>query len=225
MIITIDDYGTAEITIQEGEIKVKKKVTLFALAEVFSSLIKQERYEEVTPKSLLPQNTVFYAENQKGFFTIGLTWGPATLPFVFEGQLYPCIPFPKLIFAISGFRTDDELLPRSVKVAALKEGDRIGKDTVLYHYPLMHVSSNFSMCTGTVQLESIPAHEPDRWEALIRTILTSPNKNELYHPENNTYNMDARSLLEYLSGKECFPEEILVPSKFLLKDFMLSQKI
>lgn len=222
MVITIDDYGTAEITVQEGKVNVKKKVTLFALAEAFSELIKQEYYEKVTPKVLLPPNTVFYAENLKGLFVIGLTWGPEVLPFVFEGQLYPCIPFPKLIFAISGIRKDnDELMPHSVKVAALKESDRINKDTYLYYYPFMHVYTNFKMCTGTVQLESVPALEPDRWEALIRTILTSPNKNELFYPEHNLYGMDARSLLEYLSGKERFPEEILVPSEFLLKDFML----
>lgn len=113
-------------------------------------------------------------------------------------------PVPKLIFSI-----DDE----DLDVFAVRRNDKLTADTVLYNAPFGNISEDGSVCMGSVRTKAkIPSLVKlmQKWEVLFfKSYFTHTNNDKIIKGNLVT-------LFKSLKGKDSFPDDVLVPTKFKL---------
>ena len=88
-----------------------------------------------------------------------------------------------------------------------------------YQYPFSNVS-RFELCIGSNSMPDIKSLH--QLNGLMYYIMSMPNNNDHYYPENSKLSMEYRELLEHLKDKEpsYYYSDVLIESNKTLKDFV-----
>lgn len=124
------------------------------------------------------------------------------------GQVFPQVGHPGLLFVFTLEPLEREKLLTHTELYALKPGDSIRKDLLLYHYPFGNVSSY--VCWG--DFGQVKVSEVYELRGLPYAFLQLEKNDDLFSPDRNNKGLCQRELLKYLSGRD-FDESLLVPSK------------
>lgn len=112
------------------------------------------------------------------------------------------VPLPGLVLCASH--------GRSLRIFAVKGQQRPGRETRLFHAPLMNIDRRGFMCFGNIETPTFGLEHLPEWEsALFDTCFTHVNHQQtLQKPED----VDSQQLLAFwrnLRGKSVFPDDVL----------------
>lgn len=128
---------------------------------------------------------------------------------------YPDFPLPRLVF---GFNIGGNGKIRRVYLGVTENGI-LRENSKMFVYPFSNVSNNFSLCTGDNELPKI--NSPYSLSNMPDYILSMPDNDDHFKPENNRLKLGHRELMEHLADKspEYYYSDILIPSGKTLADF------
>jgi hypothetical protein len=112
----------------------------------------------------------------------------------------------------------------SCRLGIVGPDDVLKPETKMFVYPLSNVSgfrlctgnNTFPKCTSLHTIGSLPYY-----------ILSMPNNNDMFSPQNNKPGLEMRDLLEVMKDKDpaYYYSEILIPSGKVLNDFITGRSI
>lgn len=131
-------------------------------------------------------------------------------PFIYYETEY-LVPFPDMVFHFIAQRGR----PTLTTVHFMDEQGN------LYHYPFGNVYSNASICWGQNMLPKIDCLRD--FDKLVSLFYSAPTNDDLYSKveakiKGEKVSLSQRDLLELVSKKDVFPQELLVPFNQHLKD-------
>lgn len=218
MIIRIRNDSTILIeSIHDGTISTK-----FINPDDLFNCIKNSCSHVGIESGILPENTVFYREEQDGIRRIIIKVPSGHHDIIYYDTCYNSFPMPAMVFGFV-IRPDGHI--SSKKLAVVEDGIIKG-ETLLYHYPFSNVNnSGHEICTGRnrlpvikdlCQLASLPYH-----------ILAMPNNDDYFDRKYNRKIMDYRELLEYLKHKspQIYYDQILLCKNAYIDNFIQALKV
>ncbi len=187
-----------------------KEITPDSLLECIEASVKLG----AVSSGVLPQGCVSYSKGEAGV-KICVEYPSRRCDIRYEKTVYPNFPLPRLIF---GFNIRDGGQISGVDLCVAGEGMLTPK-TPLYVYPFSNVFG-FSLCCGTNRLP--PVKSPHQLMGVMHFIMSMPNNNDHYSPDNSKLGLEYRHLLETLKDKEpsFYYSDVLIPSGKTLNDFI-----
>lgn len=176
--------------------------------DLFSCI--KDSYSHIGIESgILPENTVFYREEQDKTRRIVIKVLSGHFDITYYDTFYLAFPLPTMLF---GFTISSGGHISTKKLIVVGEGV-LGNESRLYHYPFSNVNQyNSDICTGRNRLFDI--QELRQLGSLPYYILSIPNNDDYFNAKYNRQGMGYRELLEYLKDKEpwVYYNEVLVES-------------
>lgn len=213
--LSIHISDSAEITVEEREDGVKsvKNIELNDLLVCIQSSLR-----EIKPvyNAVLPKNALFYSRcPENGDFSAAIEYPYSKATVTYMATEYPDFPLPKLVF---GFNIGGNGKIRRVYLGVAENGI-LRENSKMFVYPFSNVSNNFSLCTGDNELPKI--NSPYSLSNMPDYILSMPDNDDHFKPENNRLKLGHRELMEHLADKspEYYYSDILIPSGKTLADF------
>lgn len=217
MIIRIRSDATVLIEKHTGDIVNCKYIH----PDDFFTCIKNSTAHIGIESGILPDNTVFYREEQDGTRRIILRISSGFHEITYYDSRYKAFPLPTMVF---GFVLKSDRRISSKKLAIVEDG--ILKDeSKLYYYPFSNVDQHsFEVCVGRNRLKDI--HEIRQLGSLPHFILSMPNNDDYFNSKYNKMGIGYRELLEYLKDKEAeiYYSEVLIESKTNMQMFIKNLK-
>jgi len=185
----------------------KTSIKTISINELIAAVSKDL---EITT-GILPSGTRFYSGTKKQY-CIGMQV-PAkvrTVKFSMMDKSY-MLPFPELLFV---FSIRDKNIIKTKLFACIPPIGR--KHDMLYLFPFGNVYEDGSICWGSVNRYNV--EEPAALDGMVASFFSSVFSGHLtwgtrmFHPPADSGVGDLRGLVEYLSGKEHFPDNILKAS-------------
>lgn len=203
--------GTIRVERKQDGITTHKEISNESLVECLSPNLRVPRVSS----GLLPEHCISFMSNDNDGRYVCILYPERHADLSYYGTVYQDFPLPRLVF---GFWLQQGQRVQSVNVGVVPEG-RLRPDTPMYLWPFSNVNG-FRMCIGNNvmpkceslhTLSSLPYH-----------IMSLPNNNDHYSPENNKPGLEYRDLLEYMRDKDpsVYYSEILMPGKQKLSDFI-----
>ena len=192
-------------------IRSSKLIALDDLADCF--LRSQKR--QMLHSGLLPPGCLSYAEGEKELCSVALLFPERRHDFTYHKTTYPSFPLPRLVFRFSLYRGQRV---REVSVGVVEEG-RVTPESRMYRYPFSNVRG-YQMCT---EGNTLPGYGSLHGiSTLPYFILSMPNNDDYYSPQNNRQGLVSRDLLEQLKDKDpgFYYSDVLVPNGNTLQDFI-----
>ena len=212
MVIRIDE--DERIMVEETKNGVKQ--VKFVLAEDLMQCIINSTEVKVN-SGLLPDGCISYGENEAGEKYIAMLYREEKADTSYYQTEYPDFPLPRLVF---GFHVTNEGRICRVKLGVTEQKPFLKPSAQMYRYPFSNVSG-FSLCTGNNVMPRCRGLHA--LAGIPRFILSMPNNNDFFCPENNQKHMELRELFEHLKDKtpEYYYSDILLPMQDkTLKDFI-----
>ena len=213
--LSIHISDSAEITVEEREdgIKSVKNIELNDLLVCIQSSLR-----EIKPvyHAVLPKNALFYSCcPETGDFSAAIEYPYSKATVTYMATEYPDFPLPKLVF---GFNIGGNGKIRRVYLGVAENGI-LRENSKMFVYPFSNVSDSFSLCTGDNELPKI--NSPYSLSNMPDYILSMPDNDDHFKPENNRLKLGHRELMEHLADKspEYYYSDILIPSGKTLADF------
>ena len=166
---------------------------------------------------ILPENTVFYREEQDGTRRLILKLPAGYHDITYYETQYPSFPLPAMVFGFV-IRADGHI---SSKKLAIVEDGHLRNETRIYSYPFSNVNQyDFEICVGRNRLPEI--QELRQLSSLPHLILSMPNNDDYFSSKYNRKGMDYREFLEYLKYREprSYYEDVLVQSSINFNGFL-----
>lgn len=214
--LSIHISDNAEITVEE-RINGVKRVKRIALNDLLTCI--QSSLKEVIPKFdiTLPQNALFYScAPESNEYSAALEYPHYRANITYMNTEYADFPLPKLVF---GFKVESSGRISCVKLGVTGNGI-LRENSPMYIYPFSNVSAdNFTVCTGGNSLPTI--RQPYSLTNMPGYILSLPDNDDYFKPENNKLNLGHRELMEHLRDKPpaYYYTDVLISSGKTLKDF------
>ena len=202
------------ILVEETENGVKH--VKFILAEDLARCVRRSTEVKVS-SGLLPEGCISYSENEAGERYVVMLYQGECADVSYYQTAYPDFPLPRLVF---GFHIMEDGRIRGVRLGVVENSVFLKPSARMYRYPLSKVSG-FSLCTGNNVMPR--CKKLHTLASVPRFILSMPNNNDYFHPEDNRKHMELRQLFEHLKDKtpEYYYSDILVPMEGVtLKDFI-----
>lgn len=213
--LSIHISDSAEITVEERENGVKsiKNISINDLLVCIKSSLR-----EIKPvyRAVLPKNALFYSCcPETGDFSAAIEYPYSKATVTYMATEYPDFPLPKLVF---GFNIGGNGKIRRVYLGVTESGI-LRENSKMFLYPFSNVSNDFSLCTGDNELPAIKS--PYSLSNMPDYILSLPDNDDRFKPENNRLKLGHRELMEHLADKspEYYYSDILIPSGKTLADF------
>lgn len=183
-------------------------------ADAFLDCVKSSVKFGTVKSGVLPCGCISYSRNEYGQ-KICVEYPGRRCNIRYENTLYPDFPLPRLIF---GFEIHNDGRIMSVSLCVPNEGMLTPK-TPLYLYPFSNVYG-FSLCCGANRLP--PVKSPHQLRGIMHLIMSMPNNNDHYSPNNSKLGLEYRHLLETLKDKspDFYYSDVLIPSGKTLNDFI-----
>lgn len=217
MVIHLRSDATILIEKHTGEIVSSK----FINPDDLFNCIKNSTTHVGIESGILPNNTVFYREEQDGTRRIILKIPAGYHDIIYYGTPYASFPLPAMVL---GFVIKPDGHISSKKLVMVEEGI-LRDETEIYSYPFSNVNQyNFEICVGRNLLPEI--QELRQLSSLPYFFLSIPNNDDYFNRKYNKKEMDYRELLEYLKNKDpqVYYNEILIKNGRNLNDFIVSLK-
>lgn len=140
---------------------------------------------------------------------------PKGLQQIVYGTSSYSVPVPGLVFVIEVKKQ------RIIKSVVYAYKGELTEDSPLYHYPFGNVYCNGKICWGGNSLPKCNVMKDV--DKVIALFFGSPTNDDLYSPESNfldppEYVLSQRAFLEFLKGKDEFPENILMETGNVLAE-------
>lgn len=196
----------------EASVKFKTKdCVVTKTVSIVELLAELSRDMEITT-GILPTGTKFYA-GTKNAYRIGIQVPSKVRAADFTlhevGTRKMTVPFPEILFM---FEIKDKRIMESGLYACVPP---VGRPyDRLYRFPFGNVYENGTVCWGNAVHPEIG--EPIVLDSVVSRFFTSVfsghivNGTNMFYPPEGVVNL--RTLLEHLSGKDHFPDQILKPS-------------
>lgn len=167
---------------------------------------------------LLPNGCLSYYYNDNGDRRVSLLFSENRADISYYGTVYTDFPLPKLVF---GFNIGSEGSIYNCHLGVTENTNTLKPNSAMYRYPFSNVSG-FHLCTGN---NSFPKCKSlHTLSSLPYFILSMPNNNDHFKPDNNKPGLEMRDLLELLKDKEpeYYYSDILIPftNNATLNDFI-----
>jgi len=217
MVIHLRSDATILVEKHTGEMVSSK----FINPDDLFACIKSSTTHVGIESGILPENTVFYREEQDGTRRIILKIPAGYHDITYYETLYASFPFPSMVF---GFVIKPDGNISSKKLVMVEDGI-LRNETKIYCYPFSNVNQyDFEICVGRNRLPEI--QELRQLSSLPHLILSMPNNNDYFNAKYNRKGMDYRELLEYLKAKEpwVYYDEVLVESSMNFEGFIQALK-
>lgn len=166
---------------------------------------------------ILPENTVFYREEQDGTRRVIIRVPSGYYGISYYQTYYNFFPLPSMVF---GFVLKGNGHIASKKLAIVEDGI-LRKESRIYNYPFSNVNQHsFEICTGRNRLPEIK--ELHQLTSLPYIILGMPNNDDYFDRKYNKKSMDYRELLEYMKDKEpqVYYDEVLIDKGIDFNEFI-----
>ena len=204
------DYSMTVDTVENGITSTK----VISARELEKTLLKSVISTD-TKSGILPTKCIAWGKSRNGTSTDYILRHDEDFADIqYMETKYPQFPIPRFVF---GFKLNCDNKVTDVKLGVTAKGV-LTENTEMYHYPFSNVSG-FNMCTG---LNKLPTYKRiSSLNNLPYFILSLPNNDDHYNPNNNKLGLNHRELLEHLKDKstEYYYTKILVKSQRKLKDF------
>lgn len=185
------------------------------------SCYKEVKKEVLKPKFVspdLPRGTTKYSERTDGASIITIAQPPSVQPITFEKTTFQSVPTPPLLLTF--VVKNKKLL--SGYILAYKD-QVIHAEMPLYVFPFSNVhANNGSLCYYGNEIVHETLSQFERW---FHQWIRIPFNNHLYDAYTNKAqrtkrNVPLRELLASLDGKEAFPLDELVETKWTYESFI-----
>lgn len=213
MLIRISKDGTILVEEISDQIVNSK----FINPDDLFSCIKNSCSHVGIESGILPENTIFYLEEQDGTRRAIIRVPSGYYGISYYETYYSSFPLPSMVF---GFELKGDGHISSKKLAIIEDGV-IRKESKIYNYPFSNVNqSNFEICTGRNRLPEI--HELRQLTSLPYLILAMPNNDDYFDKKYNKKGMDYRELMEYVKDKEpqVYYDEVLIDRCIDFEEFI-----
>lgn len=170
---------------------------------------------------ILPENAVFYREEQDKTRRLIIKVPCGHYDITYHDTLYSGFPLPVMAFGFT-IRPDGHI---SAKKLAIVEEGKLRNDSKLYYYPFSNVSQNtFDICTGRNHLPEIKSLQ--QLSSLPYFILSMPNNDDYFDAKCNRLGIGYRELLEHMKDKEpqVYYEEVLEERGITFDEFIKTLK-
>ncbi len=195
----------------ENNIVISKHINIEDLCSAVNSSICLEG----TETGILPEGCLYYKEDMvKSKYLVIKYHG--RVDFTLYNTVYKDLPLPNMLF---GFKIANDGCVSKKMVTCIK-GNKIKMDTILYHYPFSNVYDNFNICLGSNRFKTI--RNITQFESYPHYIMSIANNNDLYNQAHNSCNFEYRELLDYISNKNEFDDNLLVERDKTIKHFIES---
>lgn len=202
------------ILVEETENGVKH--VKFILAEDLARCVRGSMEVKVS-SGLLPEGCISYSENEAGERYVAMLYQRNRADVSYYQTAYPDFPLPRLAF---GFHILEDGRIRGVRLGVVENSAFLKPSARMYRYPFSNVSG-FSLCTGNNVMPRCKSLHA--LASVTRFILSMPNNNDYFRPEDNRKHMELRELFEHLKDKapEYYYSDILLPMEGkTLEDFI-----
>ena len=183
------------------------------LIQIFANSAQEATFIET---GFLPQNclSVKIRDTKKEV----IIWHSALYADVsYYNTVYEHFPLPRMVFA---FGIDPKGKTSTHRLAVIAD-EKPSPITKVYEYPFSNVYSHTGICIGAAN--TMPTYSELRSLATLPNyILSIPNNDHNYSVTNNKLKLGYRELLDHLKDKppEYYYEEVLMPRKYTLQDFI-----
>lgn len=204
---------------QNGEIKVENTdngVISFKKVEpdTFIECIRKSVTTGLISSGLLPKDCISFAQGDGGRRRVCIEYGADNCDITYEKTVYQNFPLPRLVFGFD--LKDDKVVGVDLGVT---ECGRLTPKSKMYKFPFSNVHG-FRLCLGTNRLPAIKSLH--QFSGIMHFILTMPNNNDHYSPNNTKLNLEYRHLMEVLKDKNqaYYYTDVLKETSHTLKDFI-----
>ena len=214
VIIKIDDDGSVSVEEDNGGVKSYKAISPESLLSCVNAGIMRGGITS----GLLSKNCISFNSFDNGERDVCLLHPENRSDVSYAGTEYKDFPLPRLVF---GFRISKEGRIGSCRIGITENADILKPGTKMFHYPFSNVSG-FSLCTGNNIFPAVKSLHT--LGSIPYYILSMPNNNDHFTPENNKQKLEMRDLFELLKDKqpEFYYSDILIPNGATLTDFISS---
>lgn len=217
MIIKIKDNGEVAVEEMIGSIKSYKRIEPDDLIQCISFSMMCG-----LSTGLLPKGCLAYKQNDSGDKGICLLFQESRADIRYYETDYPNFPLPRLVF---GFQVSAEGRVFGCNLGIVSNDEVLKPSTVMYRYPFSNVNG-FHLCTGNNTLPKCQSLHT--LGSLPYFILSMPNNNDHFSPNNNKQGFEMRDLMELMKDKEpeYYYSDILVPfENVTLDDFINNRSV
>ncbi|HOJ12344.1 MAG TPA: hypothetical protein PK733_17405 [Clostridiales bacterium] len=194
----------------ENNLVVSKHISIEDLCSAVNNSIRLEGVET----GILPEGCIYFKEDMDKNRYIVLKYNNA-VDFSLYETVYKNLPLPTLLF---GFKIQKNGHINKRMITCIK-GNKIKMDTKLCYYPFSNVyNNNFNICLGNNRLKDIKSII--QIEAYPYYIMSLTNNNDLYNQKHNSCNFEYRELLDYISKKGEFNDDLLVERDITVRHFI-----
>jgi len=211
-IIRIQDDG--QIVVEEnnkGILRVKH-IEPYALVQCINSSMLRGKLSS----GLLPKNCISFTAHDDGTRDICIVHTDDKADISYHNTMYTDFSLPRLVF---GFTIGKEGRVQTCHMGIVADDLMLKPSSPMYIYPFSNVSG-FRLCTGN---NTMPKCESlHQLSGLPYFILSMPNNNDYFKPQNNKQRLEMRDLLEHLKDKPpaYYYKDILLPMHKTLQDFI-----
>jgi len=211
-IIRICDDGRIMVEKDINGVKSFKQIDPNTLVDC----INRSLMRGVVSSGLMPKNCIAFTAHDSGERDICLLHPENRSDVSYFGTVYKDFPLPRLVF---GFCISKEGRIGSSRIGIIPNNDKLKPETKMFVYPFSNVSK-FRLCTGNNTFP--PVKSMHTLGSIPYYILSMPNNNDHFKPENNKQSLEMRDLFELLKDKppEFYYSDILIPSGDTLQNFI-----
>jgi hypothetical protein len=211
-VIRISDDGKVMVEHSSNGIKSFKQIAPDSLLECINKSILRG----TVSSGLLPKGCLSYTAHDNGDRDVCILHPDDRSDILYYDTQYKAFPLPELVF---GFHLSKEGRISSCRLGVIGNNPVIRPDTKMYTYPLSNVSG-FHLCTGNNQFPKII--NLHTLASLPYYILSMPNNNDYFRPDNNKLGLEMRDLLEVIKEKDSafYYSDILIPNGKVMNDFI-----
>lgn len=164
---------------------------------------------------MLPRNCLSYTAYDNGARDVVIMHPENYADISYFGTVYKNLPWMRCVF---GFYISKEGKVSNCRLGVIAD-ERPRPTTPMFTYPFGNVSG-VTLCIGNNPLPVVKSLHT--MESLTYHLLSLPNNNHSFSPNNNKRGFEQRDLLEYMKDKtpDVYYKEILLPRKSTLGDFI-----
>ena len=210
LVIHITETGDIKVEDTENGVKSYKRVN----PSVFIECIRDSIRVSAISSGILPEGAFSYSTGEKNIRKVCMAFPERRSNIIYEKTEYDDFPLPRLVF---GFELQNERII-SVSLGVVEEGILKPKSK-MYKYPFSNVSG-FRLCCGANRLPDIKSFH--QLMGVMYFIMSMPNNNDHYRPDNTRLHLELRTLFETLKDKDTkfYYTDVLKESGKTLEDFV-----
>lgn len=190
LVIHITETGEISVENIENGVMSYKKVD----PSVFVECIRNSIKVNTVSSGILPEGAFYYSSGENNRRRVCMTFPEYHSKVIYEKTEYDNFPLPRLVF---GFELQNERII-SVDLGVVEQGILKPKSK-MYIYPFSNVSG-FRLCCGSNRLPDITSLH--QLTGVMYFIMSMPNNNDHYKPNNTKLNLELRHLFETLKDKD-----------------------